>query len=245
MTEPEWVACQDPEKMLLFIRDKVSDRKMRLFALACCQRIWDRITDPRSRAAVEFAERFVEVGVVRRKGRPAVAKAASQACREADDASYQSRNQPGCAARMATGNALHAALATVEGDAWFAAHLASGFAANVIALEWARDNNVSQPVFDPAAKEPELREQVPLFRDIFPNPFRPLPCISPDLLAWGNGEVTRFARSIYEESAFDRLPILADALEDAEAPGELVVHLRSPGPHVRGCWPVDLCLGLS
>jgi hypothetical protein len=42
-----------------------------------------------------------------------------------------------------------------------------------------------------------------------------------------------------------RLAVLADALEEAGAPAELVEHLRSPGPHVRGCWPVDLCLGLN
>src|SRR3712207_4807091 len=64
MTEEEWLRCMDPEKMLLVIRDRVSERKMRLFAIACCRHIWDRITDPRCRAAVEFAERFGEVVVL-------------------------------------------------------------------------------------------------------------------------------------------------------------------------------------
>src|SRR5262245_23237868 len=127
MTEAEWLACMEPEKLLLFIRHKVSDRKMRLFALACCRRIWDCITDPRCRAAVEFADHFVEVGVARRRGRPAVAKAADQACRDADMAQYQARDRPDHAARLIDANAFHAGRATIEGSAWFAAHLASGF----------------------------------------------------------------------------------------------------------------------
>jgi hypothetical protein len=52
------------------------------------------------------------------------------------------------------------------------------------------------------------------------------------------------AESIYEGRAFDRLPILADALEEAGCTDAyLLAHLRGPGPHVRGCWAVDLVLG--
>jgi hypothetical protein len=42
----------------------------------------------------------------------------------------------------------------------------------------------------------------------------------------------------------DRLAVLADALEDAGcADPDLLAHLRGPGPHVRGCWALDLVLG--
>jgi hypothetical protein len=58
--------------------------------------------------------------------------------------------------------------------------------------------------------------------------------------------VRRIAEGIYEERAFDRLPILADALLDAGCDNEeLIAHSRSEGPHVRGCWAVDLILGKS
>jgi hypothetical protein len=51
---------------------------------------------------------------------------------------------------------------------------------------------------------------------------------------------------MYEERAFDRLPILADALEEAGcAEADLLAHLRGPAPHVRGCWALDLLLGKS
>ena len=49
---------------------------------------------------------------------------------------------------------------------------------------------------------------------------------------------------IYQERAFERLPILADALEEAGCDDpDILSHLRGPGPHVRGCWALDLVLG--
>ena len=54
----------------------------------------------------------------------------------------------------------------------------------------------------------------------------------------------KLAQGIYEERAFDRLPILADALEDAGCDNaDILSHCRGPGPHARGCWVVDLLLG--
>jgi hypothetical protein len=244
MTEQEWLACTNPEPMLLFIRDKVSERKMRLFALACCRRIWDRITDPRCRAAVEFAERFVEVGVARRKGRPQVDKAARQACRDASTAAYHSQGRPDHAARLIESNAFHAARATVEGSAWFAAHLSSGFSANAVGMDWLRERETGPFVWNPAAREVEYRQQIPLLRDIFAVPFHLPSPVRATALASGEGAVPKLAQSIYDGGAFDRLPILADALEDAGyTDADILDHCRGPGPHFRGCWVVDLLLG--
>jgi hypothetical protein len=79
-------------------------------------------------------------------------------------------------------------------------------------------------------------------RDIVGNPFRPV-AIDP---AWRTSTVVGLATAIYAERAFDRLPILADALEDAGCDQlDLLAHCRSDGPHVRGCWAVDLVLGKS
>jgi hypothetical protein len=84
-----------------------------------------------------------------------------------------------------------------------------------------------------------------LLRDVFGNPFRPT---SPNS-SWficNDGAIRKTAQAIYDDHAFDRLPLLADALEDAGCTDvDILSHCRAPGEHVRGCWVVDLLLGKS
>jgi hypothetical protein len=89
----------------------------------------------------------------------------------------------------------------------------------------------------------EAASQCLLLRDIFGSPFRRVQ-IQRSWLAWNGGTVLQLAEGIYEERAFDRLPILADALEEAGCIDTAILdHCRGPGPHVRGCWVIDLILG--
>jgi hypothetical protein len=87
----------------------------------------------------------------------------------------------------------------------------------------------------------ERAAQCELLRDIFGNPFRtppvlPASCLTP--------AVVTLAQDIYDRRAFESTRELADALEAAGCrDAELLAHLRSPGPHVRGCFAVDLVLG--
>ena len=91
-----------------------------------------------------------------------------------------------------------------------------------------------------SASEDESTHHCHLLREILGNPFRPV-ALDP---AWRTAAVTQLAGAIYEERAFDRLPILAAALEDAGCTSpDILNHCRQPGPHVRGCWLVDLVLG--
>jgi hypothetical protein len=90
----------------------------------------------------------------------------------------------------------------------------------------------------------EAAGQAVLLRELFGNPFRPSPPLPHSVLGWNDGTVRRIAVGIYEDHAFDRLPVLADALLDAGCDEEeLIRHFRSAGPHVRGCWALDRILG--
>ncbi len=80
----------------------------------------------------------------------------------------------------------------------------------------------------------------PLFRDVFGNPFQPVTFSQ----EWRTDTAVILARQMYDAREFSAMPILADALQDAGCDNEDVLnHCRGPGPHVRGCWVVDLVLG--
>jgi hypothetical protein len=89
-----------------------------------------------------------------------------------------------------------------------------------------------------------------LLRCIFDNPFRPV-SLDPAWLSWHDATVPKLAQAVYDDRELPsghldthRLAVLADALEDAGCSDQdILSHCRGPGPHVRGCWVVDLLLG--
>jgi hypothetical protein len=88
-----------------------------------------------------------------------------------------------------------------------------------------------------------LAMQADLIREVFGNPFKDV-VIQQSWLNWNGGTVVQIAQAVYDERAFERLPVLADALEEAGCDDAgLLGHLRGPGPHCRGCWAVDAILG--
>ena len=92
--------------------------------------------------------------------------------------------------------------------------------------------------------------QCRLLCELFGNPFHPV-ALDPAWLAWNGGTVAKQAAAAYTERELPsghldqgHLAVLADALEDAGCnEAELLGHLRSAGPHVKGCWAVDAVLG--
>jgi hypothetical protein len=90
---------------------------------------------------------------------------------------------------------------------------------------------------------PEDAGKCAILRDLLgPLTFRDV-AVPPSCLAWNNGTVVKLAQAIYTDRAFDRLPILADALEDAGCTSQDILnHCRQPGEHCRGCWVLDLLL---
>jgi hypothetical protein len=102
---------------------------------------------------------------------------------------------------------------------------------------------------DPNTASAQMSRQAKLIRDVFANPFRPV-TLAPD---YRSPSVLMVAQAAYDERQLPsgeldphRLAVLADALEDAGCTDQgIMAHLRGPGPHVRGCFVVDLCLGLT
>jgi len=96
-----------------------------------------------------------------------------------------------------------------------------------------------------AAEAQERRLLCKLLQDVVSNPFTST-AIRRSWLTWKDGAIPKMAQLIYDDRAFDRLPLLADALEDAGCTdADILAHCRSGGEHVRGCWVVDLLLGKS
>jgi hypothetical protein len=220
MTEHEWQSCADLGRMLACLHDTLDDRKARLFLVACCRRVWPVFTDERSRRAVEAAEQFANGEID--------AAALAEAHRSALEVPSFGTDWYRATA------ALHPANFRVS---WTSVGLCCARLARAVAGDEAQ--------WLSTAWQDRLREeyaaQCALLRDIAPCPFRPPPSLPPGWLDWEEGTIVKLARAIHDESAFERLPILADALEEAGCSDTgLLAHLRSPGPHVRGCFAVDL-----
>ena len=215
MTEAEWLACADPDTMLQFLQGRASNRKLRLFACACCRLMWDVLPDRRSRQAVEVAERYAD-GLATAKERRAAKKAAEQVS----------------LARRARGACWLAWWSTEAADSPERnRHSAATSALFLRNFGHVRDSD---------------RVCCDLLRDLFgPLLFRRV-SVPRSWLSWQDRTVGRLAQGIYDDRAFDRLPVLADALEDAGCTdADILTHGRQPGEHVRGCWVVDLLLGKS
>ncbi len=98
-------------------------------------------------------------------------------------------------------------------------------------------------VVTPGSRAAENLSMCGELRCLFGNPFRPA-SFETAWLTWSGGTIPKLAQAIYADRSFDCLPVLADALAEAGCTDEaLLTHCRGPGPHVRGCWVLDLMLG--
>jgi hypothetical protein len=203
---------------------------LRLFACACLRHIWLQWGKAKVPEEVEISERFADGKIDKRilnevRSRLG-ARGGISAAWAANCASHAVLcDQPDVAAERALTSAAH-----------FAFHLV--YEATFSKSEFVGDTEKAL-----AAQQVDSNKIVELFRDIFGNPFRSI-TINSAWLAWRDGAIVRIAQHIYDDRAFADLPELADALEEAGCTNaELLAHCRQPGPHVRGCWSVDLILG--
>ena len=221
MTEAEWLACDDPMPGVEWVMERQgSKRKLRLFAVACCRRIWHLLSDERSRRALEETERFAD-GLISVSEQSVALERASAAC---DD----SRHSNGASAV-----ALATELFLDPSHPSYSPLTASYCAA------WALSE--AQHATTDAVYLEERQVHASVLRDIFGNPFRPV-AFDP---AWRTSTVVALASQMYESRDFTAMPILADALQDVECDNDDILgHCRDPKQvHVRGCWVVDLVLG--
>jgi hypothetical protein len=225
MTERMWLTARSVLPLRDWYRDRRRDRrrgnlrKERLFACACCRRLWDHMPDARSRAAIDAAEQYAD-GAIDKSGLRLAQTGATRAARDAPDRGRKSGLgwTPEDAAQLLT---------NLEWSDVFVATTARA----LYATANLRLRTVKQ----------EAAEQARLLRDVFGNPFHPI-AFSP---AWRTGTAVALARTMYAARDFSAMPILADALQDAGCGDEPVLgHCRDPASmHVRGCWVVDLVLG--
>jgi hypothetical protein len=183
MTEAEWMECTNPTPMLEYLRRKASERKLRLFAVACCRRIWDKVPN-HDQPAVEMAEQFADgttteqelVGLQRRMHQ-------------------EYENHQGEGARFGDGWA--SAYHTLRFPAWDAADSTFRTAAIAVWIDlpgyYSLDYRQERPPIYWELRASEYARQAGLLRDLFgPLPACPV-TIDPAWLTWHNGLLVSMA----------------------------------------------------
>jgi hypothetical protein len=219
--------------MLEFLRGRASERKVRLFAVACCRRIWERLAEEGSRHAVGVAERFAD------------GLSSPSQLRLARGIALEGKDPAPWGGEMAC-----AYFATAK-SAWDAAEGAARTSQLVYSLAWDRARRKADRTHRAADREAvgavarqetaaARAAQAALLRDILGDPFHGV-CLQP---SWLTCAVVSQSHAIYDERAFERMPELADVLQQGGCTDATILgHCRGPVLHVRGCWVVDAILG--
>jgi hypothetical protein len=296
MTEAEWLVCDDPAAMLSFLQGPwatkpvemswgavinyavyeqglASDRKLRLFCVACCRRQWQLIDEAHCSRLVEFGKRFGRqrvrsgfghvpftlVGVPLDSCQRVVEFVERAADESADEREWIFATAG--ADPLATTGGDYSTECAAQRETLDPELMAVGQVAN--AAVWICNSNVNYDGIKEAVGR--LAQAVAYLRGgdrqkveegdkgegaaqagLLRDIFGPRPQ-SPTKLnsAWRTDTVSSLARQMYESRDFGPMPILADALQDAGCDNELILtHCRDTTvPHVRGCWVVDLVLG--
>ena len=218
MSEADWRECGDPEELLKSVWDRVSERKARLFACACCRSIWNLLADW-GRADLEAVERMADGALD-----PAEFKSAGWLIQDQDTpAEYAVHHADDSGVRHPE---------VLAGAAHWAREAFARPAGETVGYD-------DEDTGDPYLRLDEMARQANLVRDLVtfcPVAFDP---------ACRTDTAVAVARQLYESREFGAMPILADALQDGGCEDEQVLnHCRDANlVHVRGCWVCDLVLG--
>lgn len=216
MTEADWLACGHPGPLLEAVGPTASDRKLRLYCCACCRRF-----GPIWNRMWRMRRRAVEAAELGADGRAGWLQAKTPELYLAyPDIGWDL--DPQRAVRMAV---------YITASPWTVAPATDRIAATELVA-----NLIA---FGDATRTLALAD---LVREVFQRPGREAIIDQ----RWRTADVVGVARGIYDDRAFDRMPVLADALMDAGCEDEEIIsHCRGPNQHVRGCRVVDLVLGQS
>jgi hypothetical protein len=221
-SEEKWQNACDPMLLLDYLRYRLSDRKMRLFACASIRTYWHQLTDPRSKQAIEMVEAFADGNATEDVFQSArlLAIQATNELRRKDPNPNALQREPTTSANALGGIFLDQPFYSAINSVQDHPHLNQ------------RD-----------LLEPTLKHLSRLLRDLFGSPFHQ-PKLDPDWLTWNSRTIPSLAERIYSERAFDLMPILADALQEAGCKDErMLSHCREEKIHAKGCWLLDLLLG--
>ncbi len=223
MTEAEWERCIDREQLLQFLQNRISTRKVRLFAVACCRQQWELFPNIPHRRLIEAAEQFAD-GVGTADELQRLAKPLERPWSK-PSLSREELHLASAAGALAWDNEV------------FSWRTALGVAQSVSEAVSARLGDYTQEFYE---SEREIIPHITTLHDIAGSPFYP-EAVEP---AWLTSTVVLLARGMYDSHDFSAMPILADALQDAGCDNDIILgHCHAPWAHVRGCWAVDLILG--
>ena len=197
MNDTEWLSCTDPGQMLQFLRCRASERKLIMFAAACCRRVWHLMTDPRCREVIDAAERLADGLLSQAEFETALQ---SLVPLWVDLPNY--REDRWLVSHYMTAAVYH--LGTAGGASYAASYAARGLACLAGA-----DGSAGWLV----TVQTEETAQCSLLRDLFGNPSHPFR-FDPVWLAEEGKPCVDLAGTIYHGCRFELLPSLADTLND-------------------------------
>jgi hypothetical protein len=241
VTEAEWLSSKTPMKLLEHVQGNgdATVRKLRLLTVACCRRVERWFLGDNQKEALNSLERHADEVATSND---------LSVIQHASNVGYLPENPVGLEIDHleAVSSAASVLCEALRYDRLLSARSAyrlplyetiryTGETAAAAAITFGKQGSRALP-----AELAEHEAIALVVHDIFGNPFRPV-TLNP---SWLTSTVLALANGIYTEKAFDRMPILADALQDAGCDNEDILnHCRQVGEHVRGCFVVDLLTG--
>jgi hypothetical protein len=253
MIETEWLACAEPVNMLEYVlKGRASERKLRLFACACCRLRYRSMPCDGMVEVIDLAERCADE-LTTSESKDKMIEQLNNSCTQITQ--NDEREDLWKYRCLCWENAFFAALAVIDCNTPRNEQVSAGWLRCLFGNPLPRQESRRQSSFVVATSRflkvaatglIKLMASSPIrsatLEPATPEPVVPLPVVTLNP-SWLTSTVIALAQQMYDSRDFSPMPILADALQDAGCDNEEILnHCRQPGEHVRGCWVVDLLL---